>query len=74
MKQRGHHQLVVPQDYPELGLLVWNRDVTRPIPAREAFELYERNWRHVRVDALTDRERDLVADLADQFGHGLLLT
>ena len=47
MKIVAAHQQIVPAEFPELALLVWNRDPTRAIPAEEAFALYERNWRHV---------------------------
>src|SRR3546814_19120494 len=38
---------ITPQDFPELRLLVWNRDPASPIAAEDAFRIYERNWRHV---------------------------
>lgn len=34
---------IIPAEFPELQALAWNRDVTCPIPAKEAFALYERN-------------------------------
>ncbi len=64
---------VVPRDYPELALLAWNRNPTRPIPAEEAFGLYEGNWRHVDVDHLTPREADLIEVLVMEHGHGHLM-
>lgn len=45
-----------------------------PIPAKEAFALYERNWRFVDQKHLTAREQLLIMKLADEFGHGILLT
>lgn len=54
---------IVPADFPELKLLVWNRDAARPIPAEEAFELYERNWRFVDAEHLTTREAELIREL-----------
>ena len=74
MDRLRHHKDVVPREYPELGLLAWNRDVARAIPAEEAFRLYERNWRHVHKEGMTYKERGLVADLVQQFGHGVMLT
>ena len=67
---RHFEELIVPRDFPELGLLAWNRDVTRPIPREEAFELYERNWRFVDADHLTPVEVDLIEELTQEFGHG----
>jgi hypothetical protein len=65
---------VVPAEFPELQVLAWNRDAARPIPAEEAFALYERNWRFVDQKRLTTREKLLIQTLADKFGHGILLT
>ena len=64
---------IVPAEFPELKMLVWNRDPTRPIAAEDAFHLYERNWRHVHADRLTRSEAELVRRLTDQFGNGVFL-
>ncbi|WFU09829.1 hypothetical protein QA646_02875 [Rhizobium sp. CB3090] len=65
--------MIVPADFPELKMLVWNRDPLRPIPCEEAFALYERNWRFVETEKLTDREARLIRELTDAFGNGILL-
>lgn len=65
---------IVPAEFPELKMLAWNRDVMRPIPAEEAFALYERNWRFVDQRRLTAREKRLIDGLAKAFGRGVLLT
>jgi hypothetical protein len=65
---------IIPAEFPELKMLAWNRDITRPIPGEEAFALYERNWRFVDQQRLTARERQLIDDLAKTFGRGVLLT
>ena len=70
----GGSEFVVPAHHPELARLAWNRDPARPIPGQEALALYEANWRHVDVAALTPAERRLIASLADRFGRGHLLT
>ena len=70
---KGLPATIIPAEFPELRALVWNRDVARPIPAEEAFHLYERNWRHVSTEALTPREAGLIRDLAKRFGSGILL-
>jgi hypothetical protein len=36
--------------------------------------LYERNWRFVDQKRLTEREKLLIQNLSDEFGHGVLLT
>ena len=56
-------------DYPQLRDLAWNR-VDEFIAAKEAFQLYERNWRLLDPHALDDRERVLIARLKTEFGHG----
>lgn len=68
----GHK--IVPKEFPELNLLAWNRDPARPIDADEAFALYERNWRFVDRENLTPREGLLIRELADEYGHGMMLT
>jgi hypothetical protein len=59
------------QEWPALRELAWNR-ADRWIPAAEAFALYERNWRHIDRDALGERERAFIAQLAERFGGGHL--
>jgi hypothetical protein len=65
--------MVIPQEFPELRLLVWNRDAAHPIPRAEAFEIYERQWRHVDADRLTAAGAALIRGLAEEFGRGHLL-
>src|SRR5688572_3543295 len=51
--------LIPIADYPALADIAWNR--AEPlIPAREAFGLYERNWRFVDQARLELRERALI--------------
>ncbi len=66
-------QPLVPADYPELKLLAWNRDPARPIAAEDAFALYERNWRFVDRERMSDREKALLDGLVQRFGKGKLL-
>lgn len=57
--------------YPNLRLLCWNR--TAPfLAARDAFALYERNWRFVDTLNLDAAERDLIDKLAAKYGNGVL--
>jgi hypothetical protein len=65
--------MIVPADYPELAFLCWNRDPRQPITGEEALALYERNWRWVRRDRLTEAERRLIEELAVRHGRGVLL-
>ncbi|WP_179958200.1 helix-turn-helix domain-containing protein [Chitinimonas arctica] len=57
--------------YPQLKQLAWNR-TTKDIDAEDALSLYERNWRFVDVDALSDKEAKLIDRLKKKFGHGVL--
>ncbi|MFO1205710.1 MAG: hypothetical protein U1E63_08305 [Burkholderiales bacterium] len=63
--------LVDTDAYPNLRLLCWNR-TERFIPAREAFSLYERNWRLVDEKALEPQERELIERLMRAYGAGVL--
>ncbi len=58
-------------DHPNLRLLCWNR-AGRFITGRDAFGLYERNWRLVDRARLGERERGLIERLAARYGNGLL--
>ena len=58
-------------DYPALSDLAWNR-TDEYLPAREAFGLYERNWRFVEPGRLDERERALIERLAQRFGAGVI--
>ena len=60
-------------DHPQLKQLAWQLQGVETLTPREAFALYERNWRHVDVPALTPSERELVQRLAHAFGKGQLL-
>ena len=58
-------------DYPNLNLLCWSFEahfVTR----RNAFSLYERNWRWLDVAGAPEHERALIEELAREFGRGLI--
>jgi hypothetical protein len=59
--------LVCLADYPQLRDLAWNR-TDELIPAKEAFQLYERNWRFVEQERLEEHERELIARLRNEFG------
>jgi hypothetical protein len=56
-------------DYPQLRDLAWNR-ADEFITAKEAFQLYERNWRFIDERGLGERERALIARLKASLGSG----
>lgn len=58
-------------DYPALSDIAWNLAVPY-LPARDAFGLYERNWRFVETERLDPREKALIARLAVRFGRGII--
>lgn len=58
-------------DYPQLRDLMWNRS-DEFILAREAFALYERNWRHIDIDRLDTEEYALLERLKKEFGNGVI--
>lgn len=60
-------------DYPQLRRLAWQLDEAAELTPQEALATYERNWRHVDVQALDERERALVQALASRWGGGRLL-
>lgn len=57
--------------FPNLKLLCWNR-ATPYMNGRDAFGLYERNWRFVDTDAMPEAERALIRGLAEKYGRGVL--
>ena len=63
--------LVRVADYPNLELLCWNIG-SACVTRRNAFALYERNWRLVDVAGAPEHERALIDDLAREFGRGLI--
>lgn len=57
-------------DYPQLKQLAWQLDDTTLLAPQEAFNLYERNWRHLDQDALLPHEQALITALQQAFGEG----
>lgn len=56
-------------DYPQLKQLAWQVHGTDELTPVEALSIYERNWRHVDVQALEPRERQLVDALRIGLGE-----
>jgi len=50
-------------------MLAWNREAAGPIDHEEAFELFERNCRHVDSEHLTTDETELIEKLIEESGH-----
>jgi hypothetical protein len=64
-------QVITIAEYPALADLAWNR--TEPlISAREALNLYERNWRLVDTAGLSRQEQELIERLARKYGGGVI--
>lgn len=59
------------RQYPNLRLLCWNR-AGRFLTQRDAFGLYERNWRFVDTRTLGKKERALIDRLTAKYGNGVL--
>ena len=74
MAQRQSHQSDVWVDvarYPSLKLLCWNLATPR-ITRRDAFAIYERNWRWIDTAGTSAHERAFIGSLAEEFGGGLI--
>jgi hypothetical protein len=56
-------------EYPQLRELAWHVHGTPVLTAREALDIYERNWRHLDPATLSDRERELVQALRRGVGE-----
>jgi transcriptional regulator with XRE-family HTH domain len=69
---RGRTNAVRLADYPQLERLAWHRQ-GKTLTEKEAFALYERNWRHVDRSSLESAERDFIARLVERYGKGALL-
>ena len=69
---RGYTDAVRLADYPQLKRLAWHRQ-GEAVTEKEAFALYERNWRHVDRPNLEPAEREFIARLVKLYGKGALL-
>lgn len=65
-------QQVIPTNYPELRLICWHCDPTKPITEEQAFSIYERNWRYIDPARLSDDEKALINRLKQQYGNGVI--
>lgn len=60
-------------DYPELKRLAWHARGLKALTLEEAFNLYERNARHLETQRMGTSERTLLQALIKKFGKGHLL-
>lgn len=56
-------------DYPALKQLAWQVHGADVLSPQEALGIYERNWRHLDLSALTAQEQDLIDTLRQVFGE-----
>ena len=56
-------------DYPELKSLAWHVQGERMLRPKEAFDIYQRNQRHIQTGHMQASERDLVQALRVAFGE-----
>lgn len=61
------------EDYPALKQLAWQLHGVSEVTPQQAFDLYERNWRHLDRSQLGTAERGLLQALVDELGEGRLL-
>lgn len=58
------------EEYPQLRQLAWQVHGGETLSPTEAWDIYERNWRHMDEQALTGLERQLIDALRLAFGGG----
>ena len=58
------------KDYPQLNQLAWQAHGAETLSPIEAWDIYERNWRHMDEQALTEHERQLIDALRLAFAGG----
>jgi hypothetical protein len=58
------------EEYPQLRQLAWQVNSVETLSPTEAWDMYERNWRHMDEQALTAIERQLIDALRQAFGGG----
>ena len=56
-------------DYPQLKNLAWHVSDVDALSPREAFDIYERNQRHMDMAAMTEKESRLLEALRQAFGN-----
>jgi hypothetical protein len=59
-------------DYPQLKLIAWQRSGDDIVEEKEALALYERNWRYIDLNQLTEAEQQFIDHLVKKHGRGVL--
>ena len=57
-------------DYPQLKQLAWQVQGAETLSPKEAWDIYERNWRHLDEPALAENEQQLIDALRLAFVGG----
>ena len=57
-------------DFPQLAALAWQVKGVSAVSPREAFDIYQRNERHINQQNLTPGEAALIANLGKVLGAG----
>ncbi|WP_426129920.1 hypothetical protein [Pararhizobium sp. PWRC1-1] len=65
--------MIVPNEYPSLATLCWNRNPEQAIDREIAWLLYRAKWRFIYQDVLTTNEIALIESLTAEFGNGEIL-
>lgn len=60
-------------DYKQLKRLAWQIKDSKTLSPEEALNLYERNWRHIDLKNIDEREKKLIYSLLSFFGRERLL-
>lgn len=55
-------------EYPQLRQLAWQVQGTETLSPKEAWDIYQHNWRHLDEQSLTENEDQLIAALRMAFG------
>ena len=64
-------ELVDISDFPQLKQLCWNLK-TEFLTRADALAIYERNWRLIDQHTLDPTERNLIDELVEQLGKGVV--
>lgn len=63
---------MVIADYPQLHLIAWSSPGLDELDEPTAFALYERNWRHIDLNSLNDKELAFIEYLKNRYGNGVM--
>lgn len=68
----GHSKDYIPleisfKEYPQLKFLAWQIHGTEYLTPKEAWGIYQRNWRHLEEEKLNEQESQLIQKLQHLF-------